>query len=232
MADYGAPTPPSGPQQPYQQPPQPPYQQPPQPPYQQPYQQPPYQQPPRGYPQYGQQVPRPGGGGVSVVVIVLGILFGGVAIVGILAAIAIPAFIKYIRKSKTIEAVEALDKIKVGARQFYVSDHWDEQGNLLPKRFPTTTARTPAQVPCGKHFSSADIWGKEGWKGLHFALTDPHYYAYEFKSSGTGKDAVYTARAFGDLDCDGRLSTYEIRGRVDDEYSVVVVGPIIENEIE
>ncbi|MCC6748246.1 MAG: pilin, partial [Deltaproteobacteria bacterium] len=48
-----------------------------------------------------------------------------VAIIGILAAVAIPAFIKYLRKSKTVEATEGLDKVKVGASQYFQADHYD-----------------------------------------------------------------------------------------------------------
>ena len=40
-----------------------------------------------------------------------------VAIIGILAAVAIPAFVKYLRKSKTVEVTEALDKVKIGAKE-------------------------------------------------------------------------------------------------------------------
>ena len=45
-----------------------------------------------------------------------------VAIIGILAAVAIPAFIKYIRKSKTVEATEGLDKINIGAKSYFQAD--------------------------------------------------------------------------------------------------------------
>ena len=155
------------------------------------------------------------------------------ATMGILAAVAIPAFIKYIRKSKTVEATEALDKIRLGARMYYAADHYGQDGYLMPKRFPPSIAMTPATIPgCKKKSTPESAWNSRGWDKLHFALTEPHYYAYSFESSGTGAAAVFTARAHGDLDCDGTLSTFEIRGSIDSEGAVKVVGPIITNEIE
>ncbi len=162
-----------------------------------------------------------------------------VAIIGILAAVAIPAFVKYIRKSKTVEATEALDKIKIGARQYYVADHWLTNGTLAPKAFPVVTAgTTPSGAPTacctsgGKCSSATSVWDDNGWGPMHFALTEPHYYGYSFATTGTSNAALYTATAQGDLDCDGTYSTWEIRGSIDDEGSVRAFGPIMTSDIE
>ena len=153
------------------------------------------------------------------------------AVMGILAAVAIPAFVKYIRKSKTVEATESLDKIKMGAKQYYVMDHYDRNGILMKKAFPPSAPLTPAKVPCKKKVTTP-VAAWKAWEPMHFALTEPHYYAYSFTSAGTGTAATFTAKAHGDLDCDGVLSTYEIRGSVNQQGDVQVVGPIITNEIE
>ena len=143
------------------------------------------------------------------------------------------AMLKYRRKALTIEATESLDKIKAGARQYYVTDHWDSNGNLLPKGFPTGIKKTPPKPFCKKTLTPTTTWDRAGWGPIHFALTEPHLFSFSFESSGsTGTSATYTARAHGDLDCDGVLSTYELRGSIDSEGSVKVVGPIISNEIE
>ena len=159
-----------------------------------------------------------------------------VAIIGILAAVAIPAFIKYIRKSKTVEATESLDKIKVGARTYYVADHYDTNGNLLDKAFPASTTETPATKCCtqtGQKCAPTNDWeNNASWKALKFALSDAHYFNYQFQAGGTGTDAKYTADAFGDLDCDGTRSTYELRASINSQGEVKTVGPIITNEIE
>jgi type IV pilus assembly protein PilA len=162
-----------------------------------------------------------------------------VAIIGILAAVAIPAFVKYLRKSKTVEATEGLDKVKVGARQYFQADHYDSvNGNLMPKEFPLgngtlvpgTTCCSGAMAP--KCAPAAANWSGAPWHELHFALTDPHYYRWGFQNGGSVTTSAYTAQAVGDLDCDGTFSTFEVRGSIDGEGGVTVRGPIVTNEIE
>ena len=82
----------------------------------------------------------------------------------------------------------------------------------------------------GHDFDSQIIPGFPGF--LCHNITDRHRYSYSFVSAGTNTRAVYTARALGDLDCDGKLSTFELRGSIDREFGVRVVGPIINNELE
>ncbi len=151
---------------------------------------------------------------------------------GVLAAVAIPAFTKYTRRAKTSEAVIGLHKMKAGARQFYVTDHWDSNGNLMPKAFPKSAGWTPSKPCCKKCRTLSTTWDKDGWKQLHFAINEPHYYQYKFVSSGTGTSAKFTALARGDLDCDDEYSTFEIRGSVNSSGSVKTVGPIINDETE
>ena len=45
-----------------------------------------------------------------------------VAILGILAAVAIPAFTKYVRQARTSEAVMNIEKIEKGARVYYMAE--------------------------------------------------------------------------------------------------------------
>ena len=46
-----------------------------------------------------------------------------VAIIGILAAVAIPAFMKYIRRSKTVEATMNVRKLFDSSVAYYYADH-------------------------------------------------------------------------------------------------------------
>ncbi len=131
-----------------------------------------------------------------------------------------------------VEPTEGLDKIRSGARHFFESERYDSQGNLLPKRFPRSVPPTPSKPNCEKAVTANARWGMPGWQELRFAITEPHYYSFEFHSAGTGSASVFTARARGDLDCDGVLSTFELRGSIDAEGVVKVAGPILWNEIE
>src|SRR5436853_25572 len=67
-----------------------------------------------------------------------------VAIIGVLAAVAIPAFVKYIRRSKTTEATMNLRKMYDGAVAYYVGEHADASGHIQNRQFPTSAPTTPS----------------------------------------------------------------------------------------
>lgn len=54
-------------------------------------------------------------------------------------------------------------------------------------------------------------WSHPTWRALNFKIDSPHRYQYEYVSDGKS----FTARAIGDLDCDGVLSTFERVGLID-----------------
>jgi type IV pilus assembly protein PilA len=143
-----------------------------------------------------------------------------VAIIGILAAVAIPSFMKYIRKSKTSEAREHLQKIYSQARVYYLETFGAQQaGGVVLHQFPATVPLTPAITCCtasgvNKCAPDASLWTDPTWIALHFSMDDGHYYRYEFISSGTGNASTFTARARGDLDCDSKESTFEMYGTI------------------
>ena len=165
-----------------------------------------------------------------------------VAIIGILAAVAIPAFIKYIRKSKTVEATEGLDKINQGAKSYFQADHYFSNAVITPKQFPGTAAWTPgagasccggACAPkCCGGTAEATNWNNNSWRALLFQQTDPHYYNWMWTAAGTNLASTYTSAAGRDLDCDGITSDYQYQGSIDGEFGVKSAGPIISNEIE
>ncbi|MCA9560045.1 MAG: hypothetical protein KC583_15965, partial [Myxococcales bacterium] len=151
-------------------------------------------------------------------------LQGTAAMMGVMAAIAIPAFLKYIKKSKTSEASMNVRKMYDGAVAYYYEERTGPDGSIQPQAFPPSAPLTPAYDRCAKgedkFLPSFDHWKLPGWQALNFSVDDPHYYRYEFISSGTGRDAMFTARAIGDLDCDGVYSTFERVGSIDDEGNV------------
>jgi len=143
-----------------------------------------------------------------------------VAIIGVLAAVAIPAFMKYIRKSKTTEARDHLRRSYEQARVYYFETFGARNaGGFVRHQFPATVQMTPVSTCCQADGSNkcppnAAQWSDPTWVALHFSLDDPHYYRYEFISSGAGTQAEFTTRASGDLDCDGIESTFEMYGTV------------------
>ena len=142
-----------------------------------------------------------------------------VAMIGILASVAIPSFIRYIRKTKTAEAVYHIRRIYEGGRAYLLEEN-AHRGSIgtWNKQFPEPEAITPAATCCNRPGDKcipveAD-WQTNTWQSLQFGVSDPHYFRYEFASTGSGggNTSSFTARALGDLDCDGQLSTFEMIG--------------------
>ena len=132
-----------------------------------------------------------------------------VAVSGVLAAVAIPAFMKYIKKSKTAEASQFLKKLSDSARMVMA-----EGGRL-----PASVGPTPPLGACcaqgEKCAPDQQLWEHPTWKALDFAMLDPHYYSFEFVNKGTS----YEVKAYGDLDCDGVYSTFALPGGGPDQGS-------------
>ena len=93
-----------------------------------------------------------------------------VAIIGILAAVAIPAFSKYIKRSKTAEAAGQLNKMWAGSVTYFETDHVDANGASLPKQFPATVNNVPGQeCACqasGKCPGGGAEWQHASWVAL------------------------------------------------------------------
>lgn len=119
---------------------------------------------------------------------------------GVLAAIAVPAFVKYLRKSKTIEASEGLDVLKMNIQSYPTkklaklkSTPWLPQksccngGNLNCKNLNTASHKT--------------------FKALQFDKV-PRHYQFRLTKKGRGKSLKIKIEARGDLDCNNVYSNF------------------------
>src|SRR5664279_4303413 len=108
-----------------------------------------------------------------------------VAIIGILAAVAIPAFTRYVKKSRTTEAVGHLNKEWAGSLTYYETDHMSAGGTPLTKQFPGPSAGwdpgaagTHKECGCatgGRCPGGNGIWNSDPvWQALSFSLADPY----------------------------------------------------------
>jgi type IV pilus assembly protein PilA len=137
-----------------------------------------------------------------------------VAIIGILAAVAIPAFLNYIRKGKASEVQENLQAMSKGAEAYYQEEHPLPGGlQVLVHQLPPTVAWTPAAGTCKARKCAPDEgdWSQPTWKDLKFNMTKAHYYWYSFTNNGGTPGTAghgYVAAAQGDLDGDGTPSSY------------------------
>jgi Tfp pilus assembly protein PilE len=133
---------------------------------------------------------------------IAGIIISGLSVVlGILAAVAIPAFLDYSKKSKKSEASLQLNKIMKNAKVTYI------ERNEFPKG---KTALTPAEPCCSQPNNKCAVtpaWATDPvWSALDFQIDEPNLYQYGYSSDGNTVDAV----AVGDLDCDGVFVTYHL----------------------
>ncbi|HJL18030.1 MAG TPA: hypothetical protein RMH99_20370 [Sandaracinaceae bacterium LLY-WYZ-13_1] len=141
-------------------------------------------------------------------------IVGGICLIGILAAVAIPAFLGYLKESKTVEARQ-----NVRTLALTVQEHCERTGAL-----PGSAGPIPQSIPSSEaviaSFGTDPVFGELG-----FGPSGRLRYSYLIVPRGT----EVHLRAVGDLDGDGVTSTYQITCRpdcsCDDELT-------IENELE
>lgn len=157
-----------------------------------------------------------------------------VAILGILAAVAVPAFLKYTKRSKTSEATMNLRKLYDGSVTRFSMQYASDSGEVFGHGFPCNIPLTPVAPPgTTKVTTNEATWNSLGWSSLSFAVTDPHLYAYQYNGNcQLNNDAQFTASAFGDLDGDSVWSTFVRFGAVDNMEVVGSGGLYIANELE
>ena len=156
-------------------------------------------------------------------------LLGTVGFVAILASLAMYGLAKYLRHSKTVEAVGSTTAIGQAACAYF-------NDSKPPRHFPPPSrASVPASMDDvrGKRFQSAiGDWATSPWHDMDFKISTPQFYAYSFDSQGTGPTAIATAIAHGDLDGNGVTSTFRATAASDDSLVAKVRGSVEEVEAE
>ncbi len=136
-----------------------------------------------------------------------------VVILGVLAAVAIPAFTRYVKRSKTAEATGNISRIYMGQVAYYnLSGERYAQSQFVNQPF-----FTPDNNPgSAKYAANIRLWTADPqWSAIGFAIPTAHYYAYNSFATTTGDvGAYFYARAIGDLDGDNTESTYTVRGEI------------------
>ena len=149
--------------------------------------------------------------GLIIALSLVAVVFLAVPCIGILAAIAIPAFVGYLSRAKTAEAETHLNALYQGAASYYAEEHHEPGGEVLTA-CAVGSAITPNTPFSGKTALSPPLG--EPFEALGFAPADPVYYRYEIVGVGgcghAPGDSLYSFRAIGDLDGDGTTSLFEM----------------------
>ena len=128
-----------------------------------------------------------------------------VAIIGSLAAIAIPMFMESVKKVKATEAPLGLNRIGKSAKAYYQANGMFPQGTAAP--LPGVDGGA-CSLPGGKFPLVTTEWQSDPvWGDLELAFNEPNYYTYHYAST-TKSDAE--GDAVGDTDCDGKLATFRL----------------------
>ena len=147
-----------------------------------------------------------------------------VAILGVLAAVAIPTYISHIREAKVTEVNEALDKCAKGTIRFYQEKRTLGDGTVIPATLPD--AVDPPMCPAGiaipadlddsaRFFNQAGF--PEAFQVMNFEISDASYACYGFSHLGNNPPQNagdgFSCEAWMDLDDDDQPSHFEKRGR-------------------
>jgi prepilin-type N-terminal cleavage/methylation domain-containing protein len=123
-----------------------------------------------------------------------------VVILGILAAVAIPAFTRYVKRSKTSEATGNISKIYQGEVSYFNQSSEQSVASFA------SAALVPNAVPSASKFGAqpTNFTTNAGWSAIGFSVDSPLYYAYSAAASASDFNAI----AIGNIDGDGSNSTF------------------------
>jgi type IV pilus assembly protein PilA len=161
-----------------------------------------------------------------------------VAILGILAAIAIPAFVTYIRRAKTVEATESISKMFDAAASYYSRDRAGSgiSATQFTNCFPTDGIDSLA-TPSAQKQTSSFSGGFASATGIGFSVP-PHFYKYTMTGAtpgcaNTNGSVGHTLGATGNLDGDGTSSSFALAtATTSDNELYHATGFYIQNETE
>jgi len=152
-----------------------------------------------------------------------------IAVGGTVLAVAVPSFIRNLSFSKLSEPIDGLDRMVTNAVSY-------AHGRPQNISFPPSAPLTPEQVPRGIAAEDPpDSWQHLTWLSLNFRFDAPHHFAFKFDSTLDPHSGVmsFVATAHGDLDGDGVLSTFEVRGqRAPGHDARVSPGMFVDREVE
>jgi type II secretory pathway pseudopilin PulG len=139
-----------------------------------------------------------------------------VSTIGILAPVAVPTIIDYVKKARNSEARLLLNKLKESMRAHH------KRTSMFPVgATPLTPSQSCCEGPSLQCEPTPDAWRQSAWQALDFEIDDPHLFQYSYWSNGYSA----TAQAIGDLDCDGTTITYLLTGFAVHKHAEITITP-------
>jgi prepilin-type N-terminal cleavage/methylation domain-containing protein len=150
-----------------------------------------------------------------------------VAILGVLATIAIPGFLEYMKRARSAEVGEQLTAIGKKQKSLFAENTGFTQGTAaaLPVN---TTPLAPGKDCCGGKGGGGGVAGSTVngkctgnaaafhadavWKAMDFSIDEESSFIYDYTSTGM---TSFVAHAKGDTDCDGVEAVYTLTGTLD-----------------
>ena len=123
-----------------------------------------------------------------------GLLVFGVPVLGILAAIAIPAFLRYMKQSKVVESTSITRMISNAA-----ITHYSERCVFPPSAAPS------GEIPSDGEKTITNFSGR-GWDEIRLVNSDPKYFAYHTENEAN----VFRIFAVADFRKGGAQHTLQV----------------------
>lgn len=160
----------------------------------------------------------------------------------ILSAIGMYALARYVRHSKTAEAIASVTNVATAAAEYYNTSDARQPTGASPeavhamRRFPpgsrVPVPEDPMSVRAKRYQSNQADWAASPWRELRFSIVQPQSYQYSFESESAGGTAKATVRAEGDLDGDGHRSVYSLGVQPDDKLNAQVAREMTKTDPE
>ena len=139
-----------------------------------------------------------------IIIIVVGVVFGGLMVLGVLGALAYFGMRQYLSAANAIEGKLNVVTLVGGIAACAQKSEVSASGEVTQRGLPPTSAKVPAslaQVKGTKYASSPADWTSDAFKCASFTIATPQYFQYQWELTTPG--ALGTVRAQGDLDGDG-----------------------------